>query len=960
MGEIDSVEQQLKGYFWQGSGRSYIRLLDTPRVWGMPFGPAIMAQAWKRQGEFSRALEEVIQKARYRCDVSSLNCPDPDWAAVIIGAMDTALSTQMSREAPTQFRFLFGQTPSTPVGEPPNYTLFKRALIRLVRDRGHGWEMPADIWLGRFYRLREGVLSAVQAKVFGGGVWSDPDTKMTWNHSKIAVADGTEALVGGHNLNMDLFLSYPPVHDLSVVVHGPGAAGAQSYLNQLWGVGSDLLVIEHLDVDTQAWKGPDPRTSGPRDPLTGQDAIKYVIGRQNSIVEMHDQSASLAAGQPDDLAAGDTEDDLATLPELVADVFPLRTMYARYAALSEYRPATGMLALGKYARNSTDYQDGAAVMKKQLILNAKRTIKLSQMDLVSAWKKNWSDHVVCQQLLEALLANPNLTVSVVVSPLDAGAGAGGDQYSFGSGAARTFDLMRYYMTHDADSDTEKPDPAGARANALRRLLIAPLYYTDAVPPELTIEGDTYKWPSLPREGYTATLKQPSLAARPPSKGVIGSAALSVLNASGYIFKRVRSAPGNHAKLMIIDDEAYVVGSDNLYPGFLSEFDYLVEGKEAVGELLDSYWNPLWRYAGPHARTLDPAPARSFQAAVESGLLGLSTPPLQQVLFIGDDMHVHQFRRESRWWHSDLSRLASAPPASPAAGLVAPGTPQGPVCYAGTDGHLYRLSGNRGWNVGNWDCTDLTSEATGPVAEDPPLAAPAAGLATLSLPELPVYYIGVDGHVRVLWFASGVWWLGDLSLLADAPVLAATDGGLATLNGPQQVFYTGTDGHVHQLRNEGGWKHADLTEAADAPTAAGWPATADGTPQKVFYTGTDGHIHLLVNEGGWVHGDLSALTGAPPAAGAPAAQGDPWLQVCYTGPDGRVHLLDRVNQYSDWRHTDVTPATGIPAVPEGDLALLNAPVAQAFYVGADGHVYQLAYDRATGRWASADLTAATAP
>lgn len=70
-------------------------------------------------------------------------------------------------------------------------------------------------------------------------------------------------------------------------------------------------------------------------------------------------------------------------------------------------------------------------------------------------------------------------------------------------------------------------------------------------------------------------------------------------ASAKVYDKVPSAPGNHAKLTIIDDEAYVVGSDNLYPGFLSEFNYLVEGAQAVNELLDSYWHPLWSYSRLH-------------------------------------------------------------------------------------------------------------------------------------------------------------------------------------------------------------------------------------------------------------------------------------------------------------------------------------------------------------------------
>lgn len=621
MSAIDSVQERVKDYFNLRAGRNYIRLLDTPRVWGQPFGQAIMPQAWARQAEFERAVEEIIQKSFYRCDVSSLNCPDPDWAGVIIGAMDTALSTRAGRTAPTQFRFLFGQTPMVPIGEPTNYTLFKQALIRLVRDRGQAWEKLPDIWFGRFYRLGQGLLSAVQMKVFGSSIIGSEDTKMTWNHSKIVVADGTAALVGGHNLNMDLFRSYPPVHDVSVVVHGPAAAGAQGYLDEMWACGSDLLAIEKLDAGKLSWHTQDPATSRPDNPLRSSAAVAYVRDHQAKIVKTHDEHKPSGApgGVPGEDLSGD---DGRTIPELTADVFPLRATHAEYAAIDEYKAATGMLAVGKYWRSDTDFQNASELMKKELILGAKRSIKMSQMDLVSAWKKNWSDHVVCQWLLQALLANKALTVQVVVSPLDAGAGAEGDQYSFGSGAVRTFDLMKYYLTHDAQTDAVLPDPDGARAEALHRLFVAPLYYTDAVPPGSTLEGDTYKWPDLSPEGYTATLKQPPVSKQPPSHGVIGSAAMSVLNASGYIYKKVPSAPGNHAKLMVIDDEAYVVGSDNLYPGFLSEFNFLVEGVEAVRDVLKTYWEPLWKYSGPHAVTA----VKDSSAGVRLGPAGAHGTP----------------------------------------------------------------------------------------------------------------------------------------------------------------------------------------------------------------------------------------------------------------------------------------------------------------------------------------------
>jgi len=605
---IDSVKEAVKDYFNHLSGKAYFRLLDTPHVWGMAYGKEIMPQAHTRQAEFERAIVEIVQKAKYRCDLSSLNSPDPDWVRAILGAMDTSLTKVMGRTQPTQFRFLFGQTPTVPIGEPANYADFKAALIRLFRERSAHWEVMPEIWFGRFYRLEEGIISAIQAKVFGGAIIGSDDTKMTWNHTKIISVDGTEALVGGHNLNMDLFRSYPPVHDVSAVVHGEAAYGPQLFLNQMWVCGTDLFTKEFLNTSDLTWKNRDSEAQKPEDPLIQAAVVDYMKGKQDALIAMHESGVQTGVDVPYDngeqpVPQGIRDQDLQTVTDLQLEVFRERITYNTYEGFSDYKPASRVLTLGKYwdgPERTTDFQKASEIMKETLIKSAKRTIKMSQMDLVSAWKKNWSDHVVCIWVLEALLANKDLVVQIVVSPLDAGAGAAGDQYSFGSGASRTFDLLKYYMTHDVATDAVLDDSDGARAEALKRLFVAPLYYTDKVPVDKTVEGETYKWPNLSKEGYTATLKQKPLSEKPPVKGVIGSAAMSVINASGYIYDKVPSAPGNHAKIMIVDDEAYVIGSDNLYPGFLSEVDYLVEGADAVNELINSYWKPLWQYSGPHS------------------------------------------------------------------------------------------------------------------------------------------------------------------------------------------------------------------------------------------------------------------------------------------------------------------------------------------------------------------------
>lgn len=50
---------------------------------------------------------------------------------------------------------------------------------------------------------------------------------------------------------------------------------------------------------------------------------------------------------------------------------------------------------------------------------------------------------------------------------------------------------------------------------------------------------------------------------------------------------------NHAKSFILDERAFYIGSQNLYPADLAEFGYFVDDAEAAGALLERYWDPLW-------------------------------------------------------------------------------------------------------------------------------------------------------------------------------------------------------------------------------------------------------------------------------------------------------------------------------------------------------------------------------
>lgn len=78
-------------------------------------------------------------------------------------------------------------------------------------------------------------------------------------------------------------------------------------------------------------------------------------------------------------------------------------------------------------------------------------------------------------------------------------------------------------------------------------------------------------------------------------------------ASGLNYWQVGSkkAPAaNHAKVYIIDDTHFYVGSDNFYrsgePHGLQEYGHLIQGQAETRKFVSDYWDRLWKNSGPHA------------------------------------------------------------------------------------------------------------------------------------------------------------------------------------------------------------------------------------------------------------------------------------------------------------------------------------------------------------------------
>lgn len=50
---------------------------------------------------------------------------------------------------------------------------------------------------------------------------------------------------------------------------------------------------------------------------------------------------------------------------------------------------------------------------------------------------------------------------------------------------------------------------------------------------------------------------------------------------------------NHAKVYIVDDSLFYIGSENLYPANLAEYGLIIDDAQATTDLLKTYWDPLW-------------------------------------------------------------------------------------------------------------------------------------------------------------------------------------------------------------------------------------------------------------------------------------------------------------------------------------------------------------------------------
>ncbi|HYC64206.1 MAG TPA: hypothetical protein VEC14_05695 [Reyranellaceae bacterium] len=209
-----------------------------------------------------------------------------------------------------------------------------------------------------------------------------------------------------------------------------------------------------------------------------------------------------------------------------------------------------VLSVGRLGVGITkDFANHSELARDLLIGAARKSIRIAQQDL--GFKLGRSDTLFPETALERLADFVDQGGDVYIVLSNPGAvGLSGSTYTNDVPVETFAKRLRAIVARNFERLTQRgqvdksPERGPDRANALlcNRIHLAPLRF-----------GPDDKWP--------------------------GGATLAL-----------------HAKFFMVDDRAFYIGSDNMYPVNLQEFGYMVDDARASRELLDAWWNPMWQWS----------------------------------------------------------------------------------------------------------------------------------------------------------------------------------------------------------------------------------------------------------------------------------------------------------------------------------------------------------------------------
>jgi murine toxin len=381
-----------------------------------------------------------------------------------------------------------------------------------------------------------------------------------FNHAKIVASDAGFAVVGGHNLYDSDYYQYPPVHDVSVEVHGPAAIDAQNFAAYLWEYGG--IAAPSVGASSKRGTVLDVLTLGVR-PIS-----KKLYKEAWTTIDAWQLSSSgwkrISQSEYEGLFSGQS-------------VWNNGLWNNEFAFQPDAKKASILTVgrMGGWGHTLPGDQNASDYMKGYLFASAVDYIRISHQDLVAmdvgyGVQMQRVEHATCKDLAAALSRNKQLRVQAVVSA-PWGAGKMDAYTNVANGPQTAANYIMYYARKWGQGMMQSVSVPTSEyrvdlAPIWKRLQVAPFQFTNKLP------NGTHFWPDGERE----------------VEGCEG----------GITPQNYPKSVGNHCKVMIVDD-TMVVGSDNHYPHPLAEINLVIEGA-FVEEFKKAYWDKLWKYSMPSA------------------------------------------------------------------------------------------------------------------------------------------------------------------------------------------------------------------------------------------------------------------------------------------------------------------------------------------------------------------------
>ncbi len=621
-----------------GNAQNYVKFYDTPNLWG--FGDSEVRECPK-----CGAKVPATSRATGCPDCGVGTLPDAaPWSAIattaaIQGEMDKKRAwTQLVNRWEAvigQSKFLVDITSLSPpfdghiaqlgicngIAECLNQWILTakknpkkapRLMIRLLFGMTitnlPGFSGANTNWEGFKAKLRTTLsafvpkLSALASKVpalpeilYGSDMGRKP---VAFNHSKIVAGDGQYAVVGGHNMCEEVSSNTSPVvHDITSEVTGPGAKSANVFAGSLWlkAAESGRLYIYQFDWTKRDFTD---RTRDSSKRWAPKNWSSYSLGKQQDV-------PGVLTNQYWYYPMGDLPDRREVDPP------------------SGSVPATAIMGVGRWGETKVFSVDGGKGLKnntpitpnlacqfasdvvKRLMINDPKTthIAMAQQDLINDGLFGAalsSEHTICDVLGKKLRTMPKgLAIRVVVSTRFS-QNSEGLAYSYGDGPREGAERI-------SDSTVRRPHK-GSKVNAL--------------PPRLSVLGLSQAVGSAEVHQINAST-DPSFCTIAPlafcaARGVTRDRGSYVWPDANYVYERLYTSgrfydkktdgvelkfgPGNHSKVMFVCEGennstgVVMIGSDNMYPSPLSEFNFVIEGQQAIELFRRQYWDKLWGYS----------------------------------------------------------------------------------------------------------------------------------------------------------------------------------------------------------------------------------------------------------------------------------------------------------------------------------------------------------------------------